>query len=363
MVHGQNIPAQSLRLPRVSKISQIRHFDRAHVFIGIFGLSCTAPPSPSESKLDAEDSPIGVSLGLFASDPLWDYAPLIEEISDLGTGQISLVIPIHQQRHDSNAPSLAVPIEEIRRSIDQAQQKNLDITLMPLIKLHERRMDLWRGTLAPTDPDLWWRNYRSEIKRLAILAESEQVSRLVIGAELCSLEADEASWTQLISSTRKLYHGTLTYSANWDHYSEIGFWEDLDEIAVTAYFPIARKSQFEAHWTDFIQDIEGFARHQQRPLIITEYGYPALESALAEPWNETTQASFDPLLQAELVQRATQFLQKSIHTTPHPERVLHQAFLWNWFGFGGQHDHGFTLRGRAGEPALKKVLSQKHERP
>ena len=34
------------------------------------------------------------------------------------------------------------------------------------------------------------------------------------------------------------YHGLLTYSANWDHYQNIPFWDHLDIISTNSYYKL-----------------------------------------------------------------------------------------------------------------------------
>jgi len=300
---------------------------------------------------------VGVSLGLFASDPAWDYEVFLKELKALGVERLMIVVPLKQDTHTSSAPWLGVPMGVIGRTLSQASALGFKLSLMPVIQLEHRRMDIWRGKLAPQAPERWWGNYSADLRRLAALAERLGVERLVIGSELCSLEGELKRWEALISLTRAHFKGALTYSANWDHYREVPFWALLDEVSVTAYFPLASLHTLEGQWRAYLSEVERFAAEQGaqgegRPLLITEYGYPALESALKEPWNETTRAPFAPKLQAELVARSTSLLKER---SAQGER-LRGAFLWNWFGFGGSLDRGYTLRGREGEERLKAAL-------
>ena len=306
----------------------------------------------------------GIALGLFASEPSWDYGGLLEEISALGVSQVMIVIPLHQASIYSNTPSLGVGLDRIRTTIRQAQSLSLQVSLMPIIKLQKRQINEWRGKLAPNKEKIWWSNYRIELKRLATLATRQGVQRLVIGAELCSLEGQYERWVGLITDLRVRFKGLLSYSANWDHYLKIKYWSLLDEIAVTAYFPISERSKFEHLWHSYIDKIEHFASRYQRPLLITEYGYPALDSAMKQPWNETSGAAFNSKLQADLVTGATQIILERmsvVQNQPKTKGILKGAFLWNWFGFGAQSDHGFTLRGREGEVTLKLLLASLKE--
>ena len=315
---------------------------------------------PENRSTKGSSSQIGVSLGLFASDPLWNYEPLIIEISELGVEQLLIAIPLKQSSDKDNNPILGVPLEVLHRTIKQAQNSKLKITLMPIVLLEERQMNTWRGKLAPSNPDLWWRNYNSELKRIGFLAQNLQLERLIVGTELCSLEKSSSRWKSLILELRKIYDGQLTYSANWDHYEAISFWEDLDEISLTAYFPIDSTHSIEDDWQKFLSEAEEYALTKQRPLLITEYGYPSLSSALREPWNETVKASSDQELQAVLVERSTKLLLDEI--AKNKRLGVQQAFLWNWFGKGGDSDHGYTLRGKLGEARFRRlILNNKHQ--
>lgn len=306
---------------------------------------------------------LGVSLGLFASDPSWDYWEFLEELSALRVTRLMLVIPLKQTDHQSSAPWLGVPLSTIERTVRQAKSLRFHLSLMPVILLQNRSMDRWRGVLNPEDLDAWWSNYNSDIRRLADLAQREGFERFVIGAELCSLESQIDRWRSLIQSLRTRFNGYLTYSANWDHYQEVPFWALLDEVSITAYFPLISLETLEEEWQGHLNEMERFAQSitveghnhktKGRPLVVSEYGYPALKSALSRPWDETYQADFDPQLQAELVTRVTRLLHTRMSTSTAP---LNNTFLWNWFGFGGLQDTGYTLRGRVGQAKLQALF-------
>lgn len=323
-------------------------------FIISQGCSEKKNEAPRLSQSSAQ-SGVGISLGLFASDPLWNYQPLLQEIKSTGAHQVLLVIPLTQELQTSDTPRLAVAIDVIKRTIIQAKTLQLEVSLMPVIQLKQRRMDIWRGTLAPNTPSLWWSNYRVEIKRIAALSQRLGVVRLVIGSELCSLEEDGERWAEVIHMVRDRFTGIVTYSANWDHYDEIQFWSLLDEVSITAYFPVESMQSLALTWRKNLDEMERFAQSVTsggRPLLITEYGYPALTSAMTKPWDETTRAQYAPQLQADLVVKSTQIL---IQESQNRDSIQ-GGFLWNWFGFGGTRDHGYTLRGREGQERLTELF-------
>lgn len=285
----------------------------------------------------------GVSLGLFATDPFWDYGELIDEIAAHNATDLMIVVPIYQENISSSEPRLTLPPETLQRSFSQAREAGLRLTVMPIIKLDQRRgTDEWRGVLEPENEEIWWSNYRSIVMRLAIWSEAAGGERFYLGSELCSLEGESQQWDRVITSIRSRFSGSLSYSANWDHYEEVGFWSDLDELSVTAYFPVDHEPS--DRWRLALTDMKELASALDRPLIISEYGYPAVDSAATSPWDETASSVPAPELQAELVGVALAEIERA---------DIRGGFLWNWFGFGGDRSFGYSPRGREAAAVVK----------
>lgn len=51
----------------------------------------------------------------------------------------------------------------------------------------------------------------------------------------------------------------------------------------------------------FLKHLKSVAQHYQGPLVISEYGYRVLGSAMSQPCNEMTLGTFNPQLQAQPV--------------------------------------------------------------
>ena len=115
------------------------------------------PPRPSSPGADPPDrKQRGVSLGLFAEDVSFDYAPLLKEIAELGASHVALVVPIYQEHggstrlalHTRLSPSLVATAETVRA----ARRAGLEVMLFPIIRLSApRNPSEWRGTLAPRE--------------------------------------------------------------------------------------------------------------------------------------------------------------------------------------------------------------------
>ena len=48
----------------------------------------------------------------------------------------------------------------------------------------------------------------------------------------------EQEWRRIIARVRAIYRGPVTYGANFDEVFDVKFWDALDWIGVSAYFPL-----------------------------------------------------------------------------------------------------------------------------
>ena len=309
----------------------------------------------------------GVALGLFASDPGYDYGHLLDEIQATGASDVLIAVVWAQQRvdsarvHRSHRPTTTTANDAtVLRTLRQARDRSLRVTLFPIVRLEEHRADEWRGRIAPlAGVDAWFSSYSDYLLVMADLAQQGGAQRLSVGSELLSMERHERHWRALIARVRGRFDGALLYSANWDHYEPLRFWDALDAIGVTAYFELApdprnNKSNDDDDllraWVAPRRALLDFARRQRKPLVLTEVGYPSRTTAAWHPWDETARADLDVALQARLYRA---FCASWKHTD------VAGFYVWNWFGFGGDNDGGYTPRGKPAAQALARCLADK----
>ncbi len=194
------------------------------------------------------------------------------------------------------------------------------------------------------------KNYENFIFHYADLAEKNKVEILSVGSELGSLEDRSLFWSRLIRKVRQRYHGKLTYSANWDHYTHPTFWRELDYIAISSYFELSKNpnptlAELLIKWQQIKKMLLAFKAKYSQKLIITEVGYPSLDGAAKAPWNYFAPTPVDLEEQALCYKAFIQAWNKT------PE--LEGAFWWNWFGEGGPKDKDYTPRGKPAEALLR----------
>lgn len=345
------------------------------------------------SSAHADDAVRGVALGLFASDPSWDYGPMLRELQGRGATDVSIVVQLSQSDRFSSdltawssphAPSEATLVRTLR----QARALGLRVGLMPIVHLRHREAHEWRGMLAPADGvDVWMTRYRALLLPLAERAEAEGVSRFVIGSELSSLEPFDDAWRALARDVRARFSGRLVYSTNWDRLEgdatlpPVQFWDAVDEIGLTAYFPLARTDDAPSEaalieaWRGPHAALAALRQRTGKPVILTEVGYPSRRGALRAPWDDGPRSSLraidtrgddgsrdaatDENGRAQVVDLEQQRRAFAAFCDVFAASdATHGFYAWNWFGIGGARDDGFTLRGKPAAAELERCFER-----
>ena len=284
-----------------------------------------------------------MAVGLWPGTTATDIEVRLDELRALGATDVALVVGWSQA--DVAAVTIRRgPVDDatVRAALAAAAARGLRATLFPILQLDRVSPGQWRGTLAPADVDAWWSSYEAFIVHHADLAAAAGAAALVIGSELGSTESWRDRWYHLISRVERRFTGALLYSANWDHYQHVTFWQRLDAIGVTGYFELARDraasvEDLVAGWTSARDALLAFAAERGLPLWLTEVGYPSVDGGAVWPWDYTRRAAVD----VEEQRRAFAALARSW-----AGHALAGLFVWEWSGAGGPADRGYTPRGK-----------------
>jgi hypothetical protein len=214
----------------------------------------------------------------------------------------------------------------------------------------------WRGTLAPTNLDAFFNNYSEYILRYAHLAKKTNVSLMSIGSELSTMDVHTERWRKMIKAVREIYQGPITYSANWDHYDKVDFFDELDYLGVTGYFQLAEQqtpneknpplSVLTHSWREIYFKLMRWQHRFRKPLIFTEVGYLSQKGAAASPWAEGANETVD----LEIQRRCYEAF---IRVWDNEDRV-EGVYFWNWFDWEGENNREYTPREKPAAEELKK---------
>ena len=224
------------------------------------------------------------------------------------------------------------------------------------------------GKLADLDPGsaagwrAWFGSYRKFLLHYAVLAESAGVDLLVIGAELTrSSTRHPDEWRALIRETRRVYHGPLTYAANWYEEAEgIAFWDLLDFIGVQAYYPLAERAGADRAalvkgWSAPLATLEKLHKRWGKPVIFTEVGWKSTADGAVRPWEWPEESS---QLLSRVSTRAQADAYEAFFHAVWPKPWFGGVYFWKWYGrherAGGAGDPDFTPQNKPAEAVLAR---------
>nr|WP_121060746.1 1,4-beta-xylanase [Microbacterium telephonicum] len=171
--------------------------------------------------------------------------------------------------------------DEIVWAIREAKALGMKVCLKPVVNVAD---GTWRAHIGFFDWDVpgepswteWFSSYRRFLLHAAQLAEAEGCEMLCVGCEMVRADGQEQHWRALIAEIREVYSGLVTY--NCDKYQEdrITWWDAVDVISSSGYYPIDE-------WEQNLDRIERVVTASDRPFVFLEAGCPSREGSPARP--------------------------------------------------------------------------------
>ncbi|MFN0137569.1 MAG: glycoside hydrolase family 113 [Phycisphaerae bacterium] len=297
-------------------------------------------------------------------DVLRTYTPILDEIAATGANSLLLSTAGYMEHAKSQAIFLEArrtPAKgEMIALIKHAQDRGLKVILMPIVLLSHPRGSEWRGVIEPPDWPDWWRQYRDFIRHFADIAAEGEADGMMVGSELVSTEKNTAEWIKVIEIARERFRkGKLGYSANWDHYDPVKFWDKLDFIGMTSYYTLADKKspsvdEIVKKWEPIRDQILKWREATGKPLILTEVGWCSQEGAAMAPWNyyQNQTASAAGLEEQRRLYEA--FIKAWGDTDG-----LHGVMWWEWTqSDGGPGDFSYTPKNKPAEQVMRQWFAE-----
>ena len=252
--------------------------------------------------------------------------------------------------------------EGIKKSIELAQKNQFKIMIKPQVWIPGG----WVGEMdfeKEGDWRVWEESYRSYIMSFIELASEYQVEIFCVGTEYrLSSKKRENFWRDLIREIRKIYKGKLTYSANWDAYEEIPFWDQLDYIGISAYFPLTEMNTppevlLNYKWKKYIRKLDKFSSKHQKPILFTEFGYLSVDGAAGKTWELE-----EDIRERPINQRAQANGYNALLRAFSSKDFWAGGFLWKWFpdgkGHEGYPERDYTPQNKMAQEVISKWYGQ-----
>ncbi len=259
----------------------------------------------------------------------------LRRLKDIGTNSISIT-PFTGMRNPTVPNRLRIwrsagseNDESIIFISNEAKKLGMITLLKPHIYIHKS----WPGAIKFSSKEEWnkfFQFYSQWIKHYALIAQIYNIPVFVIGNELSESSLNYPDkWRELISSIRKIYDGYITYGANWGKETEnIQFWNDLDFIGVSEYYPLSDKDYLDKKdlkngIKEVMDKLDKISKKFNRDIIFTEIGFRSSDS----PWMMFREKE-------ESKRKINYNSQKYIYEIIFPEVIkfntLKGMFIWKW---------------------------------
>jgi hypothetical protein len=266
-------------------------------------------PASAEAATPAPKSPVGFvkgyTWGWVGSRGSWTGdgpAESMKRLAETGTTWIALAFLGHMKTKGTpevtwgEANPRMVTDDEIRQAIRLARSLKLKVILKPTLDPLD---GAWRGTIefrgADGKDDLdawqkWFTSYEAFQAHYAAVAQSEKVEMLCIGCEMVSTERFEKEWRSVAAAARKAYAGPLTYNTNWGSEEKVAWWDAVDVIGISAYYPVGAKedtslAKMTASWEAIRDRLRKLAARVSRPVLFIEIGVRSAKTCTTMPWD------------------------------------------------------------------------------
>jgi len=175
--------------------------------------------------------------------------------------------------------------DEIRSSIRKAKELGLNVCLKPVVNCSD---GTWRAHINFFDLDVpcepkwsdWFASYSEFMLHYARIAEETGCEMLCIGCEMVQTDRRERQWRALIAAIRGVYSGIITYNCDKYQEGEVKWWDAVDVISSSGYYPIDS-------WEEQLNRIEAAIGQYDKPFFFMEAGCPSREGSdlLPNDWS------------------------------------------------------------------------------
>ncbi len=216
----------------------------------------------------------------------------------------------------------------------------------------------WPGDVdMPKEEDWasWFDHYHRWIRHYALLAEVHGMEVLCLGTEFRYATIKHPDrWRNLIKQIRHIYHGSITYAANWgDEVENLAFADALDWVGINCYYPLSEAdaptdeelaAAFEKHMKLF----DKLSAKWGKPYVLTEIGFRSIDMPWKHPHADAGEAAVNHSHQARCYQVVLNAL------PGHP--MCRGLYWWKWPSHEAhtlRDPQCFTVCGKEAENLLK----------
>jgi hypothetical protein len=297
------------------------------------------------------------------------YGHTLDECNAWGASYVAIT-PFGRVNDLSGAgvdPTFEAPLEknraDIARAIRMAHARGLRVMLVPHLWVESGE---WRARIDPKTDDGWshWaKSYGDFVLAWARVAEEEHAEIFSVGVELRSwvTSVRAPSFSLVIEAVRRVYHGLLTYSANWDDVDDTVILGALDLIGINAFYPLADRDrategELLAGGERVRAKVHTLAETWRKPVLFTEIGYTTRADPAIRPWEWP-----DEMKHVRVDEHAQALAYRSLVRPLLDEPDFAGFFVWRVYAdpddVSQEAEWGFSPKGKLAERVVRDAFA------
>lgn len=313
----------------------------------------------------------GFTYGYFAKRGLYNSEKGIysqNALMDTGVNWVCLAFPVQQKAYSSTEIlfdySRNIPDLELIATIERFHARKVKVCLKPMINCDD---GVWRALIDFPDETMfhedtywskWFAAYRAFLCHYAELAEYTGCEMFCLGCEMLGTERKEAHWRETIAAVKKIYHGPLTYNTNHGKEEEAKWYDAIDYLGTSAYYPVAAApgatlEEMKKEWDKIARRLKGVSERVGKKIIFMEIGCRSALGCAQMPW-DFTHTDF-PRSEEEQA-----FFYESCLSAMADQEWFMGFFWWDWSTVIYQNDEeaakdmGFNIHRKQAENVIRK---------
>ncbi|MCY0875182.1 MAG: glycosyl hydrolase family 53 [Firmicutes bacterium] len=304
----------------------------------------------------------GASRGEYRTESAKDS---LEQLRETGSEWIALSFWTWQDTvYSTEIPfdyGYTVTDRDIAAAVANAKELGLKVCLKPVVN---SRDGIWRAHIGfPPEEgsrpywDKWFKSYEQFLVHYAELAQELGCEMFCVGCEMVKSEAQEAHWRAVIARVREVYQGPLIYNANHGSEEGVRWFDAVDLIGTSAYYPVAdgpgeTEDNMLMRWQATKERFVRLHEQFQKPIVFMEIGCRSAQGCAAMPWDFTHRdLPVDETEQARFYRSALRAFWD--------EPWFGGFFWWDWStklypAVEASRDRGFDIYGKQAEVVLRE---------
>jgi len=295
----------------------------------------------------------------------------MEKFRQAGNEWLCLAFSVMQEQFSSTKISFdyryTVKDRDLEFAVKKAHELGIKVCLKPVINCAD---GVWRAEINFPDVNMrgkdvywsaWFEHYTAFMCHYAELAEYTGCEMLCVGCEMVASERKESHWRELIKETKKFYSGPLVYNANHGSEDNVHWFDAVDYIGTSAYYPVAKipgetEEKMFAAWQPIKKRVEALSEKWKKQVLFIEIGCRSAKGCAMMPWDFThSEYPYDEDEQANFYQ--------SCLRTFFNEPWFAGFFWWDWStkiydASKAEGNTGFNIHGKKAESVLKEWYSK-----